>query len=284
MKKYKNFDLTNYNSYRIKSYCSNAYFPENETEFINILKELDKNFILLGTGHNVILSKTFYEKNIIILNKNFSNIKVNNDTIFANSGATMIQLNEVALSKQLSGLEVFYDIPSSLGGAIVMNAGASGEEIKDLVIDVKYIDINDNKTYTSPACKLDFSYRNSLFQNKKHLIVLGVNLKLKKSNHFDIKEKMLKIKDLRWKKQPRDYPNAGSVFKRPKGRFVGPMLDELKLKGYSVGGAMVSKKHSGFIVNFNNASGEDILTLVSDIQQKVFKKFKVKLELEQRVI
>ena len=196
----------------------------------------------------------------------------------------MLGLSTIALNNSLSGLEMFYDIPSSLGGAVVMNAGASGEEIKDLIVKVRFLDLKDMTIKELDNDKLDFKYRSSFFQKNTDKIILKVWLKLKPDNKANIKSKMLSIKQNRWLKQPRNYPSAGSVFKRPKGKFVGPMIDGLGLKGFTIGGAQISKKHSGFIINRNSATGQDILDLIKFIQKKVYDSEKIHLEIEQRII
>ncbi|HHX70098.1 MAG TPA: UDP-N-acetylmuramate dehydrogenase [Gallicola sp.] len=279
------FDLTNYNSYRIKAKCKKAYFPENEEDIISLYKDVN-SFIVLGSGHNVILSKEYYEDRFMILNGNFENHLVDEKSyiIQADAGITMLQLSEIALESGLGGLEIFYDIPSSLGGAVVMNAGASGEEIKDLIIKVRYLDLADMKIKEIENKDIGFEYRNSFFQKHKDKVILKAWLQLYVKDKSLIKEKMETIKAQRWDKQPKEYPNAGSVFKRPKGHFVGPMIDELNLKGYTVGGAQVSKKHGGFIVNFDNATGQDVIRVIDHVKSKVFAKFGVELEVEQRII
>jgi UDP-N-acetylmuramate dehydrogenase len=286
MKVLTDFDLTNYNSYRIKAKCENAFFPETEEDVINFYKK-QVPFILLGSGHNIILSKEYYDTNFLIFNGNFQNASINKETgiVEAEAGITMLQLSELALEHRLSGLEIFYDIPSSLGGAVVMNAGASGEEIKDVLVKVRYLDLEDMKVKEIHKKGMGFEYRNSFFQRNTNKVILKVWLQLiKKDNTIIIKEKMETIKTQRWAKQPNEFPNAGSVFKRPKGYYVGAIIDELKLKGYTVGGAMISKKHGGFIINYNNAKGQDILNLIKEIQTRVKNKFNIELEVEQRII
>jgi UDP-N-acetylmuramate dehydrogenase len=190
----------------------------------------------------------------------------------------------LALAHNLSGLEVLYDIPSSIGGSIVMNAGAYDEDISHIIKDVTFWDQSDQNIRTLPKEALHLSYRNSIFQQDKRKLILQANLVLRESNKNDIKYKMDTIKARRWEKQPREYPNAGSVFKRPQGRYVGPMLDALQLKGYSYNGFRVSPKHSGFIEKVGCGNGADLLHLITDIQAKVSEAFDVKLELEQRII
>lgn len=285
MKVLSNFDLTNYNSYRIKATCKNACFPENENDIVSFYNEND-SYILLGSGHNVILSKEYYDTNFLIFNGNYNKSKINKQTgvVEAEAGITMLRLSELALDNSLSGLEIFYDIPSSLGGAVVMNAGASGEEIKDILIKVRYLDLEDMKIKEIYKSEMGFEYRNSFFQRNTDKVILKVWLLLKEKNKIEIKEKMDLIKEQRYSKQPKEYPNAGSVFKRPKGYYVGAIIDELNLKGFTIGGAKISEKHGGFIINHNNATGNDIISIIDHVKSKVMNKFNVSLEVEQRII
>ena len=286
MKIFNNFSLNDNNAYHLDATCAKAFFPSTSSDFIDIFTKYNQvPKIIIGDGNNIILSKKYYNNYFVIINECFDKIEINNENMIVQSGATLLQLSNLALEHSLSGLEVFYDIPSSLGGAVVMNAGAYGEEIKDIVLKVKYLDLLDLRFIEKTNEEIDFTYRNSFFQNNKDKIVLKVWLSLKKGNKSIIKDKMDRIKSIRWEKQPRDYPNCGSVFKRPgKNIYVGPMMDELDLKGYRIGDAMVSKKHSGFIVNVGNATGDDILNLIKSIQKKIKKAFNIDLEIEQRII
>jgi len=284
MKKYKNFDLTNYNSYRIKARCTTAYFPETELEISLLFQELEQ-YYLIGSGHNIILSKSYYDTPFIILNGNLNSIElINTHIIAASAGSMMWDLSNFALENSLSGLEIFNDIPSSVGGAVVMNAGASGEEIKDILLNVRYLDLEDCKIKEISKNEINFEYRNSIFQKYRNKIVLKAWLELKTGNKKDIKNKMDFIKSQRWIKQPRDFPNAGSVFKRPKGFYVGTIMEHLNLKGLKIGGAMLSNKHGGFIINYNNATGKDILELISFLKRVVKEHYNIELELEQQII
>lgn len=285
MKIIENFNLTDYNSYRIKARCQKAFFPNSEEEIITFYKDID-SFVLLGSGHNVILSKEFYNTNFLIFNGNFQNVTVSAKTgiIEAEAGITMLLLSELALDNGLSGLEIFYDIPSSLGGAVVMNAGASGEEIKDVLVKVRYLDLDDMEIKEIHKENMDFEYRNSFFQRNTNKVILKVWLKLQIKDKVAIEQKMKLIKEQRWAKQPKEFPNAGSVFKRPKGFYVGAIMDELKLKGFTIGGAKISEKHGGFIINHNNAKGQDIIDIITEVKRQVMEKFNVDLEVEQRII
>lgn len=286
MKEKENFDLTSYNSYRIKAICKRACFPESEVDFVTLYTRYSpSDIVTLGGGWNVILSKALYEKIFIIAGESFSSIKKINDTVIeCEAGVTTKKISEFALENDLSGAEIFYDIPSSIGGAVVMNAGASGEEIKDILVKVRYLDLQTMKVAEIDKKDINFEYRNSFFQKNTNKIVLKAWFKLAPGDTKAIREKMEKVKTARWAKQPRNYPNAGSVFKRPKGFYVGQMVEELGLKGFTIGGAKISEKHAGFIVNFNNATGEDILQIIDHVKSKVKEKYKVDLEVEQRII
>lgn len=284
MKIFYQLDLTNYNSYRISSRCKIAYFPENENDTIDFIKEY-KDFIILGSGHNIIFSKDYYDTPIMIFNGNFNKISLSADQVIeVEAGAMMSDVAEFALFNGLSGVEIFWDIPSSLGGAVVMNAGASGEEIKDVLVKVRYLDLKDMEIKEISTDNIEFSYRNSIFQRSQNKIVLKAWLKLKPGDSNEIKLKMENIKSQRWDKQPRDFPNCGSVFKRPKGYYVGQIISELDLKGYSIGGAKISEKHGGFIINYNKAKGADIIALINHVRQIVLDQYGIVLEIEQRII
>tara|TARA_B110000114_G_C15070269_1_gene389302 strand:- start:416 stop:1273 length:858 start_codon:yes stop_codon:yes gene_type:complete len=285
MKVYDNFNLTEYNSYRIKSKCKKTYFPENEDDIIKLFS-LKQDYILLGSGHNLILSKAYYDTDFIIFNGNFDSIEVEIDSnvIVAESGATILTVSETAEKNSLTGAEFLFDIPSSVGGAVVMNAGTKEGETKNILKKVRYLDLKDMTVNEKSNEDLELEYRTSFFQKNKNTIILKAWFKLSKGDPSEIRRIMNESKTRRWSKQPRDYPNSGSVFKRPPGKFVGPMIEELGLKGFSIGGAQVSKKHSGFIVNKGNATGTDILELIQYIQDKVKKRHNINLEVEQRII
>ncbi|WP_299096492.1 UDP-N-acetylmuramate dehydrogenase [uncultured Winogradskyella sp.] len=282
---HKNFDLTDYNAYRVKSICKNAFFPENEEDLIELYTK-KQDYVLIGSGHNIICSKAYYNADFIIFNGNFNKLKVDEiaSVIEAEAGATIYEVSNLAQKYALSGAEFFYDIPSSVGGAVVMNAGTKEGETKNILSKVRYLDLADMQVKEKNSEDLELSYRNSLFQKQKDKVILKAWFQLQQGNAEHIKSVMEASKARRWEKQPREYPNCGSVYKRPPGRFVGPMLDELGLKGFRIGGAEVSKKHSGFIVNIGDATGKDILELIKYTKEKVKINFDIDLEVEQRII
>ena len=285
MRTHINFDLTHYNSYRLKASCKRAFFPETELDILDFFKRKEP-FVLLGCGNNIILSQENYDIDFLILNDIYDNIIIDLDSkiIEAESGATMLHISKLAMDNGLSGIEMFYDIPSSLGGAIVMNAGASGEEIKDVLLKVRYLDIRDMQIREILKEEISFGYRNSFFQRNTDKIVLKAWLKLQSGDRNLIQQKMEDIKSKRWEKQPKEFPNAGSVFKRPSGYYVGAIIEDLGLKGLTIGGAKISEKHGGFIVNYNNAKGEDIVKLIEIVRSKVWDEYGINLEIEQRII
>ena len=285
MKVYKDFNLKNYNAYQIEAICKKTFFPESEADIFELYNN-KQDYVLLGSGHNIIFSKAYYDKDFVIFNGNFNELKVDktSNSIEAESGATILEVSNLAQKHSLSGAEFFYDIPSSVGGAVVMNAGTKEGETKNILSKVRYLDLVDMQVKKKHNEDLQLTYRNSVFQKQKDKVILKAWFQLQVGDAEEIKTIMEASKARRWEKQPREYPNCGSVYKRPPGRFVGPMLDELGLKGYRVGGAEISKKHSGFIINLGNATGQDILAIIKHTREQVKAAFGVDLEVEQRII
>jgi UDP-N-acetylmuramate dehydrogenase len=286
MKAFENFDLTLYNSYHIKSFCKVAYFPSCEGDIKAIFSAHKvSDLVILGGGYNIILSKSYYDKAFVIIGDSFAKIQLEGEGyISCEAGVSTECFSEFAIEHGLSGAEIFYDIPSSIGGAVVMNAGASGEEIKDILVKVRYLDLDVMQVKEIAKDDIGFEYRNSFFQKNTDKIVLKAWFQLRSGNLLEIQNKMNEVKTARWAKQPRDLPNCGSVFKRPKGFYVGAMIDELQLKGFRIGDAQISPKHGGFIVNLGSATGEDILAIIKEVKRLVMERFEVDLEVEQRII
>jgi UDP-N-acetylmuramate dehydrogenase len=284
MKKYNDFDLTSYNSYGIRSTARLAIFPESVSELIHAIGSYERK-ILIGGGNNIILSKQYYDLPIIFCGQNMKDYEVESNRFTVSCGVSMQELSNMVADKGYSGFETFYDIPGCIGGGIYMNAGAGEQFISDHIVSVEAWDVRNRemKSYTKEECR--FGYRNSVFKDCGGLVILRGTFSFDSVMDCNqIRKKMNEIKLKRWAKQPREYPNAGSVFKRPKGRFVGPMIEQLGLKGYSIGDACVSEKHAGFIVNKGHAKGSDIISLVKYIQRKVYDSYGVQLQLEQVII
>ncbi len=237
---------------------------------------------VLGLGSNVIFSDKGYNGIIIKLTKMCSEIALSGEKIICNSAVSLNKLSLFARDNNLSGAEFCYGIPASLGGAVYMNAGAYGGEMKDIVSLVEVISLNGEiKTFANSDC--NFGYRTSIFKNSEY-IILKAEIMLKKSEYRAIDSKMQEIMAKRRDKQPLNYPSAGSTFKRPPDNFAAKLIEDAGLKGYRIGGAMVSEKHSGFIINYDNATAKDILELIEYVKSDVYKKFGTMLKPEVIVV
>lgn len=282
--KYKDFDLTQYNSYRIKSVARTAIIPDSLPELTEVLQEYPES-IVIGGGNNIILTKPIYEIPFVICGHNLSGYETDGNKFIAQCGISMQELSVIIADNGFIDFETFYDIPGFIGGGICMNAGAGEQFISDHIVCVEAFDLNTRNVRCFSKQECSFGYRDSVFKRNNNLIILRATFSFDKTDDPNIiRDRMNAIKSKRWQKQPREYPNAGSVFKRPEGHFVGTMIQELGLKGYSVGGAEVSEKHAGFIVNKGNATGQDVIFLIKYIQTRVREAYGVSLELEQIVI
>ena len=259
--------------------------PESEDEIAKVIKacnDLGERFITVGNGSNLLVSDAGIDAVVILLGKGFDNIRlIDDETIYAEAGALLIKVCTFALENGLSGLEFAYGIPGSCGGAAFMNAGAYGGEMKDVLYKCDHIDKDGNK---GELCgdDLKLSYRHSAYY-ENGCTVTGLYLKLKKGDSEEIKAKMTDLMGRRKDKQPLEYPSAGSTFKRPEGYFAGALIEECKLKGASVGGAQVSEKHAGFVINKGGATCQDVLDLCKKVSDTVYNEKGVKLEMEIRV-
>ena len=248
----------------------------------DFLLENDIRNILLGRGSNVVISDEGFDGVVVSLSELSSvNIDISDDNcIVAGAGASMLKLANFAQQNGLSGLEFAHGIPGTVGGGVYMNAGAYGGEICQVLKSCLVFDQIDGYVFLIDASQCDFSYRHSIFMDNKNLIVLFATFELKKGNPDEIKAKMDEYKAKRMASQPLEYPSAGSTFKRPEGYFAGKLIEDSGLKGFSVGGAQVSEKHAGFVINKGGATAEDIKNLVAHIQKTVKEKFDVSLECE----
>jgi UDP-N-acetylmuramate dehydrogenase len=258
--------------------------PTTYEEVQNIVKlsnEVDVPFTLLGNGSNLIV-KDGGIRGIVLHLTNFKDIKANDQLIVAQSGAAIIDVSRRALAENLSGLEFACGIPGTVGGALFMNAGAYGGEIKD-VLDYCYVVDREGNLVKRTAAELELDYRHSNISEKGD-IVLEATFSLQPGSYKDIKAVMDDLTDKRESKQPLEYPSCGSVFKRPPGYFAGKLIQDSELQGTNFGGAEVSTKHAGFIVNKDNATASDYISLIEHVQKTVKEKFDVELEREVRII
>lgn len=259
----------------------------NEKKLADILKWINKEEIkhmLMGNGSNLLFKDEGYRGIILKLEGDFCRIeKRGSDEILAGSAALLSRVSNFACSNSLSGMEFAGGIPGSIGGATFMNAGAYGGEMKDVVKEVNLIDGDGERIHTLTQESLDFSYRNSYIQRTNE-IVLSVLLKLEHGDESIIRARMNELSKKRREKQPVNIPSAGSFFKRPAEGYAAKLIEDAGLKGYSVGGASVSLKHSGFVVNNGGATFRDILKLMEHVQAEVEKKFGIMLEPEVRIV
>ncbi len=259
-------------------------FPKSVTEVKALLEECRQNnlpWMVLGNASNLIVRDGGIRGLVIMLEK-LNHIEVNGNQITSQAGAKLIDTTYVALEHHLTGFEFACGIPGSIGGAIFMNAGAYGGEIKDVFVSCEVL-YPDGQIKTLSAKEMAFSYRHSAIQ-KQHCIVLSATFDLQVGNYDEIKAKMDELTHLRASKQPLEYPSCGSVFKRPVGHYTGPLIEQAGLKGMTIGGAQVSEKHAGFIVNINHATATDYVNLIQYIQKVIKEKFDVTLETEVRII
>lgn len=242
-------------------------------------RESDIDYMIIGNGSNILASDDGYRGVVIRLDGDFRKIAlVDDDTVYCGAGATLAALCKFALNNGLSGLEFAWGIPGSVGGAVFMNAGAYGGEMKDVVYSVNHLTKNGEPGRTEKD-DLQFGYRTSVYR-QNNAIITGATLKLRKDNPEDIRARMDDYLGRRSSKQPLEYPSAGSVFKRPAGAYAGALIEQCGLKGHSHGGAQVSEKHAGFIINKANANANDVKSLIREVQTKVYDETGFNLECE----
>ncbi len=277
--------MSRHTSFKIGGNCKILAYPNNVTQVQEIIKIChDKNIsnVVLGRGSNLLVSDFGFD-GIAICSNELNNIKLISDTeIYCESGVNLPKLCNFALKNSLSGLEFACGIPGSVGGAIFMNAGAYGGEMKDIVQSVKYMDDN-GQVLELKNDELDFSYRHSFFEDRNYFI-LSATIRLCTHDKYDIKSKMKDLLQKRKNKQPLEFPSAGSAFKRPKVGYAAALIEECGLKGKTVGGAQISNKHSGFIVNVGNATCEDVNSLILETQKIVKNRTGIWLEPEIKFI
>ena len=281
----ENEKMSLHTTFKIGGNARLVVYPKNEEEireFVKCAKAENVRLIAIGNGSNLLVDDGGIDACVLILGEPFAEIKlIDDETIYAKAGAKLITLCRFAYENSLSGLEFAYGIPGSAGGAAFMNAGAYGGEMKDVLYKCEHIDSNGNVGALEGE-KLALSYRHSAYYDNGSIIT-GLYLKLKKGDKAEIKAKMDDLIGRRRAKQPLEFPSAGSTFKRPEGYFAGALIEQCGLKGKSVGGAQVSEKHAGFVINKGNATCSDVLNLCKACSDKVFEETGVKLEMEIRV-
>lgn len=277
----KDVPMSQLTTFRTGGNAKVVLFPRSVNEIKEIVKlffDAKIKYYVLGNGSNLLVSDDGITDPVICLGKNFSSVELFEDCITARAGAFLSSIAKKAADASLTGFEFAAGIPGTLGGALIMNAGAYGGEMKDVVEAVSFIDPSGEE-HIITGDEMEFSYRSSVLANMD-CIITGATIKLKKGNKKDIESKMSELNAKRREKQPLEFPSAGSTFKRPTGYFAGALIEESGLKGRSVGGAQVSEKHAGFIINTGNAKTSDILELINIVKEEVYKKHNVVLETE----
>lgn len=278
-----NEPMKNHTSFKIGGPADIVIMPGSVDDIKKVI-EFAKNIPLyvIGNGSNLLVNDEGVHGIVLKISNCLNKVEVEGEYITAEAGATLTLVSNIAKKDSLTGMEWAFGIPGSVGGAVYMNAGAYGGEMKDIVYETTYINEN-NQIVTINNSEHGFSYRKSMFATQKN-IILKTKLKLQKGNKDDIEAKMKELLEQRKLKQPLEYPSAGSTFKRPEGYFVGKIIEELNLKGMSIGGAQVSEKHGGFIINKGNATAKDVKMLIDYIVNEVEKVYNIKLEPEVKMI
>ena len=268
-------------SFKVGGNADRFLVVDSKEKLIEVLNLNLENIYIIGNGTNLLVTDKGIRGTVIkYIAKNY---EINENIIKVEAGMPNALLAKPAFEHNLEGLEFAFGIPGTIGGAIVMNAGAFGREMKDVVVSTTYIDLDTKKIETINNLEHEFSYRESIFL-KKHAVILETMLKLEKGNKEEIEKKIKEYREKRIKTQPLDMPSAGSTFKRGDGFITAKLIDESGLKGFTIGGAKVSEKHAGFIVNAKDAKAEDIIKLIAYVKQKVYEKFGKQIEEEVKII
>lgn len=276
--------MKNHTSFKIGGPADEFCEAQSVSDIKNLIsyaKNKGIGYCVIGNGSNLLVGDRGIRGLVIKLARGFDKISISGTEITAESGILLSKLANEALKCSLSGLEFASGIPGTLGGGIFMNAGAYGGEMKDVVKSVSYLENDEIKTVGKD--ELDFGYRHSFFSDKDAIILSAV-LELEKADAAEIKAKTDDYKERRTSKQPLSMPSAGSTFKRPEGYFAGKLIEDAGLKGFKIGGAEVSQKHSGFVVNSGGATAKDVMELIGHIQKTVYEKFGVRLETEVKTL
>ncbi len=281
-------DMGKYTTFKTGGVVKALVSPKSIDELKNCLKVLNDNkeqYVVIGNGSNILFATEFFDGVVIRLDKDFETNEIikEGNSYKVSAGTLLITFANKVCRDGYTGIEFGTGIPGTVGGAVYMNAGCYGREIVNCCTGVTALDRETLEVCTLDKNQCEFTYRNSFFQNDKY-IILTAEFEFEEGDPTLIGEKVAEYKKQRTEKQPLNLPNAGSTFKRPLNDFAGRLIEEAGLKGYKVGGAKVSEKHAGFVVNDENATPSDIINLVETVSKIVFEKFGVKLELEIKVI
>lgn len=277
--------MKNHTTFRIGGPADLFIAPATEDQLkmtLDVMKEENIPYFIIGNGSNLLVSDEGVQGAVISLGRSLTGISIENNVIHAEAGTMLSQMAAAARDHSLTGLEFAAGIPGSLGGACMMNAGAYGGEMKQVLKNVRYLD-EKGEFHELPAERLELGYRTSVFQ-KHPWIVVSADLELEKGDQNRITARMEDLRERRQEKQPLNFPSAGSTFKRPEGYFAGKLIMDAGLRGYTVGGAQVSEKHCGFVINRGDATAADVVRLIHDVQKRVREQFGVELQPEVRFL
>ena len=280
-----NEPMKNHTTFKIGGPAQYYVTPESVTqiqEVVSLCRDMNIPLHVIGNGSNILVGDDGVDGVVLALFNTFSDYEIKDNVITAQAGMSLIKLAVIALREGLTGLEFASGIPGSVGGAVYMNAGAYDGQMKDVITSVTVLDEAGNIRILGRD-ELDMGYRTSTVA-KHNMIVLQVIIELKAGDKDQIKDRMNQLSELRKQKQPLEYPSAGSTFKRPEGYFAGKLIADAGLKGYSIGGAAVSEKHAGFVVNMGGATAKDVVELTDYIKKRIIEQFGVTLELEIKKI
>lgn len=278
----ENEPLSRYTTFGIGGKCPLMIEINGEECLKKLLPMMDMPFYVIGKGSNLLVSDRDIDMIFLHMGKDNSDISLNGNVLTCKSGAALSAVSSFARDNSLTGLEFAYGIPGNIGGAIFMNAGAYGGEMKDVVQSVRAVDYQGNVCEFS-ADELDFSYRHSKFSGGGYVIT-EARLALSQGDKEEIAAKMAELTAKRKEKQPLEYRSAGSTFKRPQGTFAALLIEQCGLKGYSCGAAQVSEKHSGFVINKGGASFADVMSVIGHVKETVYAKTGIMLECEPEII
>ncbi len=282
---FKDEPMKSHTTFRVGGSADWFVTPEEEKqvrEIVNVLRKEKIPYYVIGNGSNLLVGDKGYRGVIIQLYKKLSRIHVKDNTVYAQAGALLSKIAAEALICELTGLEFASGIPGTLGGAVMMNAGAYGGEMKHVLKSALAL-TPEGEFRVLPVEQMELGYRSSIF-SKNGDVVLSAEMELKTGDSKEIRAYMDELREKRVTKQPLEYPSAGSTFKRPEGYFAGKLIQDAGLQGFQVGGAQVSEKHCGFVINKENATAADVLSLIEQVSGQVEAEFGVRLEPEVKCI
>ncbi|MBR5528728.1 MAG: UDP-N-acetylmuramate dehydrogenase [Clostridia bacterium] len=275
----QDFSLSAVSSMRTGGKAKYAFFPKTREQLIHILKATqdEKNRLVVGNSSNILFPDDASHLTVIFTTKMTNCEKTGDFGIYSSCGTMLTEISLHAAKRSLTGLEFAFGIPGTLGGGVFMNAGAYGGELSNVIKSVDVFDTLTGEEYAIPVQECRFSYRHSIFMENKNLVVLGALLELAPGNADEITAKNRANMNARREKQPLEFPSCGSAFKRPEGHFAGKLIEDCGLKGFSIGGAAISEKHAGFVINCGGATSADVRNLMDEVTKRVFEKFGVTL-------